>query len=269
MVTTMKFKSNQIHLHVGLQKPVRILHLTDVHISLADDLDGDDMKYHAMRRRKTFVEEAEYPERDPIGYLEDAMEYAKGFDCTVITGDVLDFTSHANCETAKRLLAGKDYLFCAGNHEFCPKVGVPDSFARKAEKFEDIQSLFRGDMAFESRIVGGVNVIAMDNSYFTWTADQFEKLRAEVARGLPCIVFCHCPLTAAHMRHEPHHPDLTVSDEEVAFTRSVTQYIVEEPAIKAVFSGHYHNSATEVLGEKTGYILGGLFKGIVGEITID
>lgn len=265
----MRFESNVIHLHIGLQKPVRILQLTDVHLSLADDLDGDSMKRHAAYRRRTFVEEAEYPERDPIGYLESAMEYAKDFDCTVITGDVLDFTSHANCETAKKLLAGKDYLFCAGNHEFCPKVGIPDSFARKAEKFDEIQSLFRGNMAFESRIVGGVNVIAMDNGYYIWTEDQLEKLKAEADRGLPCVLFCHCPLTDKHMRHEPDHPDLSVSEDEIAFTQRVTQYIMEEPAIKAVFSGHYHKNGTEQLGEKTGYILGGLFKGIVGEIIID
>lgn len=265
----MSFESNVINLHIGLKKPVRILQVTDVHLSLADDVDGDDMKSHAMCRRKTFVEEANYPERDPVGYLQDAMEYAKKFDCTVITGDVLDFTSHANRETAKKLLAGKDYLFCAGNHEFCPKVGVPDSFERKERMLDEIQSLFRGNMVFESRVVGGVNLIAMDNSYFIWTEDQFEKLQTEVARGLPCILFCHTPLTWKNMRHEPSHHDLPVSDEVIAFTRKVTQYIIDEPAIKAVFSGHLHMNGTEQLGEKTGYILGGLFKGIVGEILID
>ncbi|MBQ2272408.1 MAG: hypothetical protein II337_02985, partial [Clostridia bacterium] len=60
-----------------------------------------------------------------------------------------------------------------------------------------------------------------------------------------------------------------VSDEVIDFTRKVTQYIIDEPAIKAVFSGHYHSTMTEQLGDKTGYILGGLFKGIVGEIIID
>ena len=60
-----------------------------------------------------------------------------------------------------------------------------------------------------------------------------------------------------------------LSDEVIAFTRKVTQYIIDEPAIKAVFSGHLHMNGTEQLGEKTGYILGGLFKGIVGEILID
>lgn len=265
----MMLKPNVIRLHFGLKKTVRILQLTDVHLSLADDRDGDDMKEHAASRRNTFFREAGFPERDPVGYLEDAMEYAKAFDCTVITGDVLDFMTHANCDMAKKILAGKDYMFCAGNHEFCPKVGVPDSFARKEERLDDIQSYFRGDMVFESRIVGGVNVIAIDNSYYTWTEEQLEWLKAEVSRGLPCILFCHVPLTSNHLDHNPPHKDLHASDEVVETTRKVTKYIVEEPAIKAVFSGHYHNNGTEQLGDKTGYILGGLFKGIVGEIIID
>ena len=265
----MHLKPEITRIHLGLEKPVRILQLTDVHLSLADDVDGDDMKQHAAERRRTFVKEAIYPERDPVGYLEEALDYAKNFDCTIITGDVMDFTSHANKELSKELLAGHDYLFCAGNHEFCPKVGIPDSFERKEKTLDEIQSLYRGNLIFESRIVGGVNLVAIDNSCYIWTEDQFAKLRAEVAKGLPILLFCHSPLTYPQMRHEPSHHDLVPTEEVVAFTKKVTQYIIDEPAIKAVFSGHMHITGREELGQKTGYILGGLFKGIVGEILVD
>ena len=265
----MSFKSESVSIHLGLEKPVKILHITDVHLSLADDADGDDMKEHAKWRRREFVKEASYPERDPIGYFEEAMEYSKNFDCTVITGDVVDFTTHANLETAKRILAGKDYMFCAGNHEFCPKVGKPDSFERKEKITDEIQTVFRGNMIFEARIVGGVNVIAVDNGYYTWTKEQFERLKFEVARGLPCVLFCHVPLTFNHMRHEPPHHDLGVSDEYKSFILSVNDYIINEPMIKVVFSGHSHVTGVADLGNKKDYTLGALFKGIVGEIIID
>lgn len=262
--------SEKIRLHFGLEHPVRILHFTDIHLSLADEVDGEALMKHAAARREAFFRGGAYPERDPIGYLEEAMEYSKNFDATVITGDMFDFMSHANFQVARKILAGRDYMFCAGNHEFCPMVGIPDSFERKEKKLAEVQRLFRGNMVFESRIVGGVNVITMDNSYYTWTEAQLEQLKGEVAKGLPCIVFCHSPLTCGHMDHNPPHKDLHASDEVVAITRKVNKYIAEEPAIKAVFTGHYHNTATETLpGGKTGYILGGLYKGIVGEITID
>lgn len=266
----MNFNSNVIKLHFGLEKPIRILHITDAHLSLADDVDGDEMKAHAAKRRKTFFNEAYAPERDPVGYLEEAMEYSKDFDCTVITGDLLDFTSHANREIAKKILAGKDYMFCPGSHEFCPKVGVPDSWETKDRVFDEIQALFRGNMTFESRIVGGVNVITMDNSYYTWTEEQFEKLKFEVSRGLPCLIFCHSPLTNVGLNHElvSVNPNLILTDEVKTLTYKMTDYIVTEPMIKAVFSGHWHANRTEQIGEKTGYILGSLVKGIVGEIVV-
>ena len=265
----MSFISNTINLHIGLEKTVHILQISDVHLSLADDIDGEDLKEHAARRRMTFFNEGGAPERDPVGYFQDAMEYSKKFDCTVITGDVLDFTSHANCEMAKKILSGRDYMFCAGNHEFCPKVGTPDSFKRKEEMLDEIQAIFRGNMVFESRIVGGVNIISIDNGYYTWTEEQLNKLKFEVARGLPCLLFCHVPLSVENMRHDPSHHDLGVSQECKEFILSVNDYIINEPMIKAVFSGHRHQSGIEILGEKTGYINGALFKGIVGEITID
>ena len=265
----MRLVPNSITLHLGIEKPIRILQLTDVHLSLADDKDAEGMKAHAAERRREFCKEAGYPERDPVGYFEEAMEYSKNFDCTVITGDVIDFVSHANCETARNILLGRDYMFCAGNHEVCPKVGKPDSFERKEKITDEIQTIFRGDMIFESRIVGGVNVIAIDNSYYTWTEAQLEKLKFEVARGLPCILFCHVPLTYHNMRHEPSHKDLGVSEEYKRFVLSVNEYIINEPMIKAVFSGHMHITGVTDIGEKKDYTLGALFKGIVGEITID
>ena len=265
----MHLKPEVIKLHLGLKNPIRILQLTDVHLSLADDIDGEDMKAHAAERRRTFVKEAIYPERDPVGFLQEGLEYSKTFDCTVITGDVIDFTSHANLVLSEELLAGYDYMFCAGNHEFCPKVGIPDSFERKEKTLASLQTRYKGNLIFESRIVGGVNIVAIDNSCYIWTPEQFEALKGEVAKGLPILLFCHSPLTYHHMQHNPSHHDLVPSEEVVAFTKKVTQYIIDEPMIKAVFSGHMHITGKEELGNKTGYILGGLFKGIVGEILVD
>ena len=268
----MNLKSQKFHLHFGLEKPVRILQLTDVHLSLADDIDGDDMKERAAHRRDVFFREAEFPERDPVGYLEEAMEYSKEFDCTVITGDLIDFNSHANREMAKKILAGYDYLFCPGSHEFAPKVGIHDTFEYKREHWDEVQSPFRGDMEFESRIVGGVNLISMDNSYYLWTQRQFDLLKQEVAKGLPIVLFCHCAFDSPAILQTPgtNFKTLTRTKEEADFTISVNEYIFNEPLIKTAFSGHYHGmGGTASMGEKEGYVLAPLFKGIVGEITID
>lgn len=262
--------SEKISLDIGLDKPVKILHLTDVHISLADDEDGDSMKRHAEGRRKVFTDEScSYPV-SPEDLLREAMEYGRGFDATVITGDVMDFVSHAVRVETGRILEPYDYLFCAGNHEFCPRVGTKDSFDYREQISDLVQAEFHGNMIFDSRVCGGVNLISMDNSFYVWTEEQFEKLRSEIDKGYPCLLFCHVPLLDPFLNHDPSHENLKVDDETAKRTRDITKFIIDSPAIKAVFAGHYHNTALQELpGGKPCYILGGLFKGIVGEITVN
>ncbi len=268
----MNLKPNKIQFDLGLEKPVKILQLTDVHLSLSDERNKEEMIPYAAGRRDVFFREANFPERDPVGYLEEAMEYAKNFDCTVFTGDVVDFNTYKNYDVAKEILAGKDYLFCAGNHEFTPKPGI-DSYELKETTGDYIQSHFRGDMYFESRIVGGVNVIAADNGYATWTEKQFEQLQAEVAKGLPILLFTHVPIHPDQTKKEGYRIDHLVknlggTEEMVDTSVKVMNYLAEEPLFKGFCGGHWHNNALIDFFGKPSYVVGGLFKGIVGEITV-
>ena len=260
----------KIHFHLGVEKPVKILHLTDTHVALADERNENMIEY-SKRARRIFFEEAQCPERDPVGYLEEAMEYSKNFDCTVMTGDLADFNTYKIYDTLKAILAGKDYLFCAGNHEFTPKPGI-DSYELKANTADYVQSHFRGNMFFESRIIGGVNIVAADNGYYVWTKEQFERLKAEVAKGLPILLFTHVPVHP-HLKEADwfrHHAQIPGATEELfELSAKVTRYLSEESLFKGFCSGHWHNNAFIDFDGKPSYVLGGLFKGIVGEITID
>lgn len=267
----MMLKPHVTHLHFGLEKPIRILHLTDVHISLAYEEEGEMLNDLSKRRRDVFFREANFPERDPVGYLEEAMEYSKNFDCTVITGDVLDLVYEKTKDVVKKILAGKDYMFCAGNHEYC-KRGTPENFQSQPKLREEVQPCFRGDMTYESRIVGGVNVITVDNGFGLWDRKVFPLLKAEVAKGLPIVLFCHCPL-ADRMRSVESDRDgmlrAGATAEEIAAAVEIINYMAEEPLFKAFFGGHGHFTTTFSLNGKPSHMLGGLFKGIVGEIIID
>ena len=77
-------KARKTELHLGLQKPVRVLHLTDIHLSLADNADGDSMKRHARGRRAVFQGETNADDEAKLpGLLREAMEYGRQFDATV------------------------------------------------------------------------------------------------------------------------------------------------------------------------------------------
>ncbi|MBO5214496.1 MAG: metallophosphoesterase [Clostridia bacterium] len=267
-------KPHVLQFHFGLKKPVKILHLTDPHLSFALESEPEEWQKNAALRRNVFFNEAEFPERDPVGYLEEAMEYSKNFDCTVITGDLIDLSFQGSIRQAERILAGKDFMFTPGNHELC-RARTPLTFENRDEVFLDgLRHVFPRNMHFESRIVGGVNVVAVDNSMIIWTQEQFDALMTEIAKGLPILLFCHCPLTDVMLTLEGEERrnryfNMGATREMIDLTCRAMNIIADEPLIKASFAGHYHYTGTEHIKEKTSYILGGLFKGIVGEIIID
>lgn len=273
----MNLKPFEINLHLGLEKPVRILHLTDAHIALADDSDGDAMKEKAAARRAVFFKEANAPMRDAVGFLEEAVEYSKEFDYTVITGDLMDRISNANVETVRRRLKDLDYICCLGNHEFCNVNG--DIREGREEAFELLKTVYRGNLVLDSHIVGGVNLVAANNSAYYWTEEQFEMLKQEVAKGYPILLFTHSPLEngVRLIDKKPEGRAETIRKiiekdtgaHVLPTTAKVVDYIATEPLIKATFGGHFHGNFVRDFGDKQTYVLGGLFKGIVGEINID
>ena len=273
------FHSEVTQFHFGLEKPLRILHLTDAHISLADAQDGDKLAEKAAARREVFFKEGKAPLRDPVGFLEEAMEYGQSCDCIVITGDIFDRISHANAECVRRILGKRDYLFCPGNHEFCILTGDVGTEYRE-EVREYLKTVFRGNLVLESRTVGGVNLIAADNSAYFWTEEQYLLLQNEVAKGLPILLFTHSPLENGLRTLAPTHDLRTAkirqlilqgggTEETIATTCKVAEYIATEPLIKAIFAGHFHGHFVKEFGNKKTHIQEALFKGCVGEIYID
>lgn len=262
-------KIEKIRLAVGLERPIRIAHLTDIHLCLADERDAH-LIDHAKERAQVFYEEAACPPKTPSEYFREAMAYAEeACDLSVITGDVLDFVSHKNREEAESILHGKNYLFTAGNHEFCPRVGVPDSFARKADLFGEIQSSFAGDMFFESRVVGGVNLVTIDNSYYNYSALQIKLLEREIEKGLPIVLFSHVPLSEPILKLERHHKDLGPDAYMMEQNRKMYALIASTDRIVASFAGHWHGFAALTMpwGLRE-YVTPGLFKGAFTEIEL-
>jgi len=59
---------------------------------------------------------------------------------------------------------------CAGNHEFSQYVGeAEEDEAYKAQSFAAVQGVYPNDLVFASRIVHGVNFVAVDNTYYRFT----------------------------------------------------------------------------------------------------
>ncbi len=64
-------------IHVGLEKPVKILHVTDVHITKANEKDTPEHHRLMKRREEVFKKEGNFPPKTPEEYFLDAIAFAK------------------------------------------------------------------------------------------------------------------------------------------------------------------------------------------------
>ncbi len=267
-------------LTVGLEKPLRFLHVTDTHITRGDP---------SGRRRREEVFNQHY-ENCAEDYFLQAAAYAKENGIPILhTGDMIDFLSESNFAFLDTHFADLDYMYAAGNHDFCHWVGrAKEDYAYKWEMIQRIAPHIRSNLYFDSRIIGGVNFVTLDDSYYLISDGQTEMLKAEAAKGYPILLAMHVPLyteTLARLVMEKNNPCayVTGAPEELLAaypedrrlqqtpdeaTRRAVEYIRSEPLIKAVIAGHTHLNFEEELGGKMQYVTDGTYEGVVREFLI-
>lgn len=270
-------------LTIGLPQPVRLLHITDTHITRSDP------ERPFPRRYLCFNTAYENCAED---YFFQALDYARANNLTIVhTGDLLDYLSQANFDFVDQYFNTVDYLYAAGNHDFCHWVGrAKEDYAYKWEMMQRSAPHFRCNLYFDSRVIGGVNFITIDDSYYLFTAGQLELLRAEAARGLPMVVCMHNPLyepELARLVMEEGNPCayLTDAPEELLATypedrrlqqtpdeptRLVSEFLRTEPLVKALITGHTHlNYVGTIDGRLPQITTHGTFAGYVREIILE
>ena len=272
-------------LEIGLEKPIKILHVTDSHVAYVDENDNE--RKHELAARFSS------PDREK--YLFEHIAYAKeNCDVLVHTGDMFDFVSHANTLKAREILADEHIFFIAGNHEYSQYVG--EAWEDKAYRMNSYMEIERDGgfgvpMLWNTRVVGGVNFVAMDNGYQIFEDWQIHHLKKEVAKGLPVILAFHTPLFEQSL-YDYHYSRntgdsctyLTGLDEEHlerysefrAYqhrpdepTLRMIEYIKSEPMIKAILAGHVHfNYESNLTPTLPQFITGGGYDGWAREIKI-
>ena len=269
---------------IGLKKPVKVLHVTDSHLAFCDGRDNE--RKQALAKRGGLSNETKE------NRLREQLEYAKNnCDLLVHTGDLIDFVSVANAEYARELLKDEGIFYIAGNHEYSQYVG--EAWEDMAYRMNGYMSLGDGlgvNMFFNSREIGGVNFVGIDNAYHQVEDWQTERLKAEIKKGLPIILMMHVPVFEQSLyefsfnKHSRECAYIMGCDEEhlAPFTefRSIEQrpkkstkrfieYISGESQIKAVLAGHVHfNFESRLKGGIPQYVTGGGFGGFAREITI-
>ena len=229
------------------------LHVSDTHLTFADGRDDERKNLLAAKRSKLFpTAESDF---------EEIMAASRKEKLPVChTGDLIDFVSEKNLDAARRFVAECDLFFSAGNHEFSLYVGEAWEDAEyRSRSLARVNAAFSCDVRFSSRVIGGVNCVAIDNSYYLFDEDQLEKLKRETAKGLPTVLFMHTPL------YEKKLYDVMMARAECAYlcaapeelmkcysehryrqqladgiTLETVNFIKSSPNIKAIFAGHNH-----------------------------
>ncbi len=276
----MKLEKNMIT--IGLEKPVKLLHVTDTHLTFVDEQDNE--RKHALAAR--------LGDPNKEKYLAEHIAYAEeNCDLLVHTGDLMDFVSHGNVEKAREIVRREKFFFIAGNHDYSQYVG--EAWEDDAYRMNSYMQMGGGlgvPMFFSSREIGGLNIVGVDNSYYRFADWQLWRLRREVEKGLPVILAFHDPLFEQslydyHLERLPNECTYLVGcDEEHLLRysefRAVQQrpddatlrtidYIKSEPQIKAILTGHLHFSFESMLTPTLPqFVTGGAYEGIARELTI-
>ena len=271
-------------LSLGAEKPFRLLHISDTHLCLADERDNERKNKLAEARKNVFGDG-----EDALAW---SIEKAKELDALLVhTGDLLDFVSAANIDAAKKFTDENDCFFAAGNHEFSQYVGEAwEDKAYRDQSLDRVQAAFKNDIRFCSRVENGINLVAIDNSYYRFEQEQLDALKAEVQRGLPILLFMHNPMhtdefynyrrkvqgvqiayftgTPAKMMsdYDDHRFRQQCPDE---ITAEAADYIANEPMIRAIFAGHLHFSHETPYFGRMQYVTGGAGSRVARLIEID
>lgn len=278
----MNMKKLENRLVLGAQKPLKLLHFSDTHLALADDRDD-------LRKRELAEHRARYfptAEQD----LRDAAALARQDGALLVhTGDLIDFVSYANLERAKAFTDENDCFFSAGNHEFSLYVGEAfEDAAYRNQSLDRVQAAFKNPIRFASRKVNGINLVALDDSYYRIEEEQLAALRREAELGLPIVLLMHNPLHEQPlydvMMHEKRQgcayltgtpeplmgdypPDRLVQQRPDEVTREAVEYICAEPCIRAILAGHLHFDYEGMVAGRIPQLVTGI--GSAREITIE
>ena len=280
-VTASAMKTGAIknELHIGVEKPFTVIHLSDTHLTLADLRDGERKVTLAEKRAGIF------PHAEEMLTLAD--ELAEQYNAPILhTGDLIDFVSMANLERSRAFVDSHDLFMAAGNHEFSLYVGEAwEDAAYRNQSLAQVQESFDNDIRMSSRVIGGVNFIALDNGYYLFEEDQLAFLQSEAEKGLPMVLMMHNPLyekefyeqityhreqiglrpssnlpcayltgvPAELMGHYDDHRRRQQTPDEV--TLRTIEWIRSCPLIRAVLAGHVHYSHVAKLTEDVPQII--------------
>ena len=252
----------------GDGQPIEIYHLTDVHFNSYYESEDANVK-------ASYGEWGDIADNDDIvANLKRCVNYAANADGIVVTGDIMNFYSQANCDLVEKyIFNAKDNINSAikakiiavcGNHDATlPGANnKKDIHTANQAKLEALYSKYGQDLKYYREIIDErVMIIQMDNAMANdvesahFTDAQAALLEADIqtahAKGYTVLLFYHIPL-----------PSMNTEDSFQGYYDGMNKYsdadkkvynIITNNAdvIKGCFAGHTHADSYSEIVAKT------------------
>lgn len=271
----------------GLQDSLRILQITDTHISI---LDSSERKFWRYSRRmdQAFITRPDgrtgEPARPQDQFLQ-LLDRAKSLkvDLILLTGDIVNNPSRSSVAFVQDALqkCGIPYLYTAGNHDWHyegMKGAGPQ--LRKTWIKKGLRPLYGGrNPFFHAQEIKGIQFVAIDNSTYQILPEQLAFFQQTLKQGLPVVLLSHIPYYVAGDPHKSGcgNPDWGW-DQDKSFelerrqrwpkggnSPATVEFVDTLPAagnLVAVLTGHNHKSrATRLSATAVQYVTAAGFGG--------
>lgn len=251
----------------GLTKPVTILQVADTHISCDNESDKEYEMYSA-RMNNAFRQPKHYKTgalTSTVDCFKELMNLAKdqNVDMIALVGDIVNYPSATAVEFVRSTVAatGIPWMYTAGNHDWHYEGMKGTADALRNEWCEKrLKPLYTSDnIHFSSRIVGGINMVMIDNSTYQVNEAQLEFLRKQLSRAEPVALFVHIPLYLTSMKMCSGHPkwgEATDKNYDIerrekwpasgnnTSTIEFVKEVMKAEKLTGVFAGHWHQYYT-------------------------
>ncbi len=271
----------------GLQDTLRILQITDAHISV---LDSSERKFWQYSRRmdQAFITRPDgrtgEPARPKDQFLR-LLDRGKSLkvDLILLTGDIVNNPSRSSVAFVQAALqkCGIPYLYTAGNHDWHYE-GMKGSSPqlRKTWIKKRLQPLYgERNPFFHAHEIKGIQFVVIDNSTYQILPQQLAFFQQTLKQGLPVVLLSHIPYYVAGDPHKSGcgNPDWGW-DQDKGFelerrqrwpksgnSPATVDFVNTLPAagnLVAVLTGHHHQSrATWLSGTAVQYVTAAGFGG--------
>ena len=277
-------KWKRVELNFGLSKPVRVVHVSDSHLCFCDSRDDKKKLEVAKKRHLAYcgMPQTTVENDRMFGFFSATVAHAKDIGAFYFhTGDLIDFGSKMNFDVAGGTLPQENRLLAMGNHEFSEYVWDKRTGLYPDKKnIKELGDLARHDIAFASKIYGGVNFISIDNNYYNFSKIALQRIRQEERRGYPIVLGFHIPIytpkifEAVMRKNKQVRAALVgVPDDKLALfpqegarliqkptsdTLEFLEYLKGENSVKAILCGHVHLEIDDMLYGKIPQYCSGL-----------